>query len=237
MSILFLILLALLLVVVFELHFVLSRPEKYGIAITLLLGYLSHYFIRWTINILDGKVGPILDRQTRDFKSAKRGIDGEDTVYGWLREFFPEEEILRNITIPTPSKYKFDIDCVIASPRGLILAEVKNFSNPVRFEDDKYFQEKYGRQILFSPDDDPRQEVRNHAYALSMYLASKDIENVRINKVLIFSNGLVSYYGEPGVFIVKDRESLKKFIDGIESDLNYSPDVVKKIKMLLRKTE
>ncbi len=230
-SIVVAVLLSILLIVLSGVFFVLSKPEKYGVAIIFLLGYFSCYFIKWAAESIEEILGPILDQQARDFKNAKRGIDGEDTVYGWLKEFFLEESILRNLTLPNR---KFDIDFVIVSSKGMTMIEVKNFSAPVRFEGDEYFQEKDGRKILLSPDDDPRREVRNHAYALSTYLGSVGIEDVRINKVLVFSNGLVSFSGETGVFIARDKEVLKKFFGSIDINPYYSPEVVEKIKTSLR---
>lgn len=228
------VLLSILLAALSGVFFILSRPEKYGVVIIFLLGYFSYYFIKWAADSTEEILGPTLDQQARDFKSAKRGIDGEDTVYGWLKEFFPKESTLRNLTLPNR---KFDIDFVVVSDKGVTIVEVKNFSDHVQFEDDEYFQQKDGRKILLSPDDDPRRAVRNHAYALSVYLDSVGIKDMRINKVLVFSNGHVSFSGETGVFIVKDKDALKKYFDSIDSNSHYSPETVEKIIGLLNKTK
>lgn len=79
---------------------------------------------------------------------------------------------------------KFDIDFVVVGAKGVIVVEVKNFTNRVCFENDEYFQEKDGRRIPLSPDDYLRLEVKKHTFALSKYLALNGFDEVVVKKIL-----------------------------------------------------
>ncbi len=213
-------------------YFVLNDSSKYGMVVILLFGFFLYPLTERLVNWLDSVTSPTVDALLKDARSAKRGIDGEFEVSGWLEEIVGEGNILRNVMIPGR---KFDIDFVVVGPKGVIVVEVKNFTNRVCFENDEYFQEKDGRRIPLSPDDDPRLEVKKHTFALSKYLALNGFDEVVVKKILVFSNGLVSWDGVTEVYIVKDKESLRKYLDDLKVIPGYAPEVYEGIKILLRK--
>ncbi|MDP1620163.1 MAG: nuclease-related domain-containing protein, partial [bacterium] len=152
--------------------------------------------------------------------------------YSWLKEVVKKENILRNITLQNT---KFDIDLMVIGDKGIIAIEVKNLSNPVCFEDDEYFYEKNGNKALRSPKDDPRFKFKKHIYFLIKYLEKNELGFVKIKKILVFTNGKVSWDGKAGIYIIKDKNSLENYINKLEVDPELTPQVCEKIKTLLDK--
>lgn len=218
---------------VVSLYFTFHDPSKYLVVMLLLVGCGIYPLVTKLVDWVDLKIDPTISKNIKNAHNGRRGYEGEDTVNGWLEEIVGDGNIIRNVSFVGRYGHKFDIDLVLVSSKGVVAIEVKNFTDPVRFEGDEYFQMKGDKKIPVSPDDDPRFEVVRHAFALRKRLNENGFEKVKITRVVAFANGLVSWDGKTGVYIAKDKDSLKNCIDGLEVDSNYSVEDCEKIKALL----
>lgn len=74
----------------------------------------------------------VADKLLDDSDAARLGFEGESTVAVWLQELLPQDRyrVLPNVVLPN---HKFDIDFVVVGPKGVIVLEVKNFTEQVKF--------------------------------------------------------------------------------------------------------
>ncbi|MEI7891339.1 MAG: nuclease-related domain-containing protein [bacterium] len=220
-----------LIAVTFSAYYSLHDVAKYSIVIFFLMGFAWYPFNVKLVNWIDSLTRPVIDLQIKNVKNGKRGFQGEDEVASWLDGVIEKGDMLRNIVLPND---KFDNDIVIVGNKGVIALEVKNYSNPVHFEDDEYFCEKDGKLLMLSPEKDPRTELRKHAYALRNYLKDNGFSSIALQKALVFSNGKITWKGKIGTFLIRDRESLRNFIVGLDDDPACTSEVCEKIKLLLK---
>lgn len=214
--------------------YTLSNPAKYGSVILIFVGFLMYPAIQKLVDWLDGRIGSAIEKNVRRAKSARRGFLGENEVGKWLSAILDPEQysILPNVVLPG---CRADIDLVVVGPRGVLAIEVKNYSTERYFENDEFFEKKDGKKTLLSPDQDPRIAVRRYAYSLMAYLSSNGFGDVEVKKVLVFSNGLVSWDGNTNVYIVRDEASMREYFDRLEIDSYCTPEICKQIKQLLEK--
>lgn len=232
MALIFSVLVILVVVVMASSYFSLKDSTKYGIAAIFLVGFLYYPFcvkmVKWASLFLEPLMSKNIDQAIR----AKKGIDGENEVNSWLEEIVGKENTIRNVQLPD---CKFDIDEIVVFDRGVLVVEVKNFTNPIHFEEGDYFQIKNGQQISCDPKKDPCFQVRHHAYILREYLDSVGFKSVAVNKIIVFANGEVTWNGSPGAYIIKNKESLEKYITELAVDANCTPQICDKIKKSLKK--
>lgn len=215
-----------------SMYFSLRDVTKYGVLLVFILGFacfpLNNKLVDWIYSLINPKI----EREIKNAKNSKRGFEGEDSVNSWLEEIVDKEDIMKNVTLPDRN---FDIDFLLVGSKGIVAIEVKNLTDPVRFEDDECFYEKDRRKISLSPEEDPRFKFKKYIYFLRKYLEDNDFGFVRIKKAIIFTNGKVSWDGNTGVYIIKDKEKLASYINNLEIDSALTPDICEKIKTLLRK--
>lgn len=213
-------------------YFSFRDSTKYGIITIFLLGYLFHHLNNKIVNWIYLISEPKLDQEVKNIKNGKRGYEGEDEVNLWLEDIVGKDNIIRNVKLPN---YKFDIDSIIISDKGLTAIEIKNFSKNRHFEDNNYFYEDDNGNRYPSSYEDPRNELNRHTNGLIKYLSDNELGFVKINKIVVFANGKVSWDGKTGIFIARDKESLKDHIESLTVDNNCMPEVCEKIKLLLKK--
>jgi len=198
--------------------------------INMLVGYLFFSLSVATFK----KIIKIEDKFLDEADAAKRGIDGENIVAGWLDEFLPKERysIFPNVKIPG---HKFDIDFVVIGPKGLIVLEVKNYSDKVCFNEDEYFQIKDGRTYVISPDKDPREQIQRHAYFLRKYLENRDISGIKISKAIVFIKyNAAEIEGKTGVYIINGRDKLKQYLGDRLEQPDFTPEFCNKLRQYLK---
>ena len=216
-------------------YFALNDTAKYGAITLVLIGFFFYPLMKRLIDSVDAKIiGPIIDEKKEDARKAKMGFMGEDEVFNWLKEVVNPENVLRNIPFNDSLGNPFDIDLLVIDEHGILAFEVKNLSDPVRFENDEYYQDRGGKLISLPPENDPRFETKKHSYVLRKYLDKNGFDSVKIKKALVFVNGGVSWDGNNEMYIVKDKNSLQNYINSLEVDSACTPEICKKIKNLLR---
>lgn len=221
------------LVILFSAYLSLRDVTKIGIVFTFLVGFLYYPLSEKAVDWLDSLIGPFIEKSLKTAKRAKRGMDGEDMVSGWLEEIVGKGNFVSNVELPGA---KFDFDAIIVGERGVIVLEVKNLSDSIRFDSEDYYQLKEGEPILISPDKDPRFKLRERVvYDLRRYLDSNGFGAVTTHKALVICNGQVTWNGPAETYIIKDKEHLRKYIESRNIDPSCTPQVQTEILNLLRK--
>lgn len=200
----------------------LRDTTKYGILFLFLLGYLSYPGFKWLIDKIDSLLDPTIRRLVSSAKHAKRGIDGEDTVAGWLDEIVGKDGFLRNVKLPG---HWFDFDAVSVGEWGVVVFEVKNYFATLRFEDEVCYIEKDGRWRLLPPEHDPRAKLPVRIHALRRYLVEKGFGNIPIHSALVMSGGNVSWSGSTGSYVIKDKTALSAYIRSLHPDPACSAEI------------
>jgi len=165
-------------------------------------------------------------------------MEGEDTVENKLREMLDERyRILRNFKIPGR---EFDIDFVIVGPKGLILLEVKNYTEKMIISEEfATIIKKTGyrtQTIRLDGKKDPRRQVLYHSVILNQYVKDLGFPNVAVRgKALVFVENMAVLKGDPGVYIVSGVENLDSFLDAIPDDKSFDEEVSCKVCEALEK--
>lgn len=205
--------------------FTLRDPAKYGVLFVFMLGFFFYPLLK--------KIGDLSDRITdpifEDARKAKRGWEGEEEVFNWLEEIVGEEYFLKNAHIP---KRIFDFDAMVISEKGVTVLEVKNWTDTVRFEGEKWYTEKEGVCIPMASWRNPISKLKKHTQSLREYLDENGLQDVLIHSAIIFVNGKVSWEGKQRSYIVKDKEFLKHFLKNTPGEGKCTKEIQQKIKSM-----
>ncbi|MBQ8996589.1 NERD domain-containing protein [Candidatus Saccharibacteria bacterium] len=113
-------------------------------------------------------------KHPEEWKTA--GSSGERIVYNMLIKKFhiPENQILRNVYIPTGNSKTSEIDLLIISKKGLFVVECKNYGGYIYGDAKlpKWIQYIGGQKNFFY---NPLFQNKNHAKCLSAFLAQHNI--------------------------------------------------------------
>lgn len=222
------------LVLVLDYQYGISRTnftfKTFEMLFVFFLGFLF-FPIVWK---LQGKLIEVNDNLQADADAAKLGMEGEKNVAVWLNEHLPKDtySIISNVQLPG---HKFDIDFVIIGPKGIIVLEVKNFSDKVYFSEDEYFKIIDGQKYFLPVDDDPRVQARRHSDCLKKYFELKGAKGIKISKAVVFIKpDACGIEGKMGVFIISGREKLKQYLNSLENCPDYTPDFCNKLVQQLK---
>lgn len=198
------------------------------------LGAISEYsYIR-----LRRKLDTFLDKTFLQIDTNQKGMEGEDMVENKLREMLDDRyRVLRNFKIPGR---EFDIDFVIIGPKGLILLEVKNYTEKMIISEEfATIIKKTGyrtQTIRLDGKKDPRRQVLYHSVILNQYVKDLGFPNVSVRgKALVFVENMAVLKGNPGVYIVSGIENLDRFLDTIPDDESFDEEVGFKVCEALEK--
>lgn len=212
----------------FSLQAVIGSTFITGFILGLVCYPLNEKFLNWISSVSD----PFVDDLVVSAENSRKGFEGEDEVYSWFKETSEKKFLIRGATLPDR---KFDFDLIYIGNKGLVVFEVKNLSNDVHFIGNEYYTRMDGEYIMLSPGKDPRHKLAKHVYALSRHLRDNNFDSIKIKKALVFSNGKVTWEGDPGVYIIKDKIGLIKYIKNLEIDSRFTPKVCEDMKLLFDK--
>lgn len=204
------------------------------------LGYFIHPYTSKRVESFDQKIDSVYDKFEKPLlhqrNIAKRGMDGESIVESWLRDLLPANKytILPNLVLP---QNKSDIDFVIIGPKGIFVFEVKNYSEQLFFTTEDYAVIlKDGRIAKQSTENDPREQLKWNARRLETYMKNKGLVNVKTKKALIFPEpNSMTYLGSPVIYLIDNKESLKRYLSGYAVDPLFTEDYCNKFIKLLSK--
>lgn len=198
------------------------------IIISMTIGMVFMYFLLKFKQYLDN----YFDRAFEKIEISRKGIDGEKKVFSELRRLLgPEYTIHQNYNVPG---YKFDIDFIIVGPGGLIVLEVKNYSQVIKFTPtDTWLLMQYGKIRQLLGKDDPRLQLNYQSDVLKRYLHFAGIKGFAMRKALVFINNTALIDGSSGIYIVKGIAELPKYVENIYRDETFTPDFCNKINLVL----
>lgn len=211
-------------------YYSLQNIFEYSVIGSFLLGFLYCPLNEKLVDWLFSFSSPKIEKLVKDAKGAKRGFEGEDLVSSWLEDIVGKNNFLKNVKLPF---HIFDFDAVIIGDKGIIVLEVKNLSSPVYFENGQYHSEKDGKFSPLSDDQNPQIKLNERAIVLRKYLVANGFGGIAIYKALVYVNGLVSWKGDVLTYVIKDKNSLVRYLDGLEVDSRCTPEIQKNIKKLL----
>ena len=216
-----------------------------GIPVAAIIGFAIG-FVFYPINLrgmkmMDRIVDPVYEKlyegpltETRD--SAKRGMEGEKIVQGWLNEIIPYEGwyILANIERRNGNGKKFDIDTVVVGSKGVFVFEIKNSSYNYFFTTEDCAV-VVGNQIRPFSGTDPRLQVGRNAETLEKLLKENNLPDIRTKRAVIFARpDSFRFLGSPAVYLIDNKETLRKFIMEFPDDPEFNFERCKKIADLLK---
>lgn len=167
-----------------------------------------------------------------DMDAAKRGIDGESIVFGWLNEILPDElwSIYKNVEFTAADKNKFDIDAIVVGPKGVFVFEVKNLSY------DFFFTSQdcavvVGEQIRPCSQKDPRIQVAQNAEIVERKLKASGLNGIKAKRAVVFARPeSIRFLGSTTVFLIDNKETLKRYILEQHEDPRFTPEFCEKVK-------
>lgn len=171
---------------------------------------------------------PILN----DMDAAKRGMDGENIVFGWLNEILPDKSwsIYKNVEFTAGDKIKFDIDSIVVGPKGIFVFEVKNLSYDFFFTSHDCAV-VVGEQIRPCSQKDPRIQVAQNAEIVEKKLKTSGLNGIKAKRAVVFARPeSIRFLGSTTVFLIDNKETLKKYILEQHEDSRFTPEFCEKVK-------
>ncbi|HBC70755.1 TPA: hypothetical protein DCZ46_02230 [Candidatus Campbellbacteria bacterium] len=171
---------------------------------------------------------PIID----DRDAAKRGIDGESIVFGWLNEILTDKSwsIYKNVEFTAGDKNKFDIDAIVVGPKGIFVFEIKNLSYDFFFTSHDC-DVVVGEQIRPCSQKDPRIQIAQNAEILEKKLKASGFNGVKTKRAVVFARPeSIRFLGSTTVFLIDNKETLKRYMLEQYDDLRFTPEFCEKVK-------
>ncbi len=159
-----------------------------------------------------------------------RGIVGEMKVFEKLQKILPKDHVI--ITSVVTGKYG-DADIVTIGPKGVIVFEVKNWSNDVFIKNGKIWLKKQGGKQWNLMEKNPFAQVKGQCMSIDTVLKESNLFVERSIPVVIFINN-VQWNGELRT-LVSDVNNLDKVLDYItDKPTKYNKEVIQKIAQKLK---
>lgn len=203
------------------------KTDSFVILFLMLLGAASCLMGQGLFNMLDS----VFCGVNKNIGISMAGHEGEQKVFKELSNVLGDKyTVYPNYVIPG---HKFDLDFLIVGPKGLIVVEVKNFSNATVFSEDKALSVKelgYKKEVIkLVGSSDPRNKIDTHCKVLNRYLNYLGFDNIGIKKVLVFAKDHVTIDGKSKIFIVKKITELGKYFDNLYQDERFTPEFCKEL--------
>jgi len=212
------------------------------------LAAVAFFFLGFVLALLEmgflRKLDTFFDKAILNLKNALAGNMGEKKTFERLNRMLGDDyKILRNFKIPGK---KFDIDIVIVGPKGIITFEIKNIGKKrdrFKFEGENMFKimryrdgnecvckmGKYGNQ-------NPIKEALRHNLFFEEWLMKNNFEGVKVKgAVLMVGPAKITKITNPAVYIVRNLDEIKRFIDGIQPDSYFTKEFCSNLWNLLKK--
>lgn len=191
------------------------------------IGVVFGFIYSWIIK----KIGFFLARLDYKKYRSRVGAEGENIVYKELDKILDDSYyVCRNYQIPG---HKFDLDFLVLGPKGLVVIEVKNFSNSTVFLEDRvvsiknYGYKQESRELFGKAD--PRVSLDIHCRYLNNYLNYLGYKNIKIKKVLVFPNDHITIEGSSKTYIVKKLNELDKYFTSAYLDERFTREFCESI--------
>lgn len=197
-------------------------PQFIVTGVAVLLGALVILLAQRVSNCLDN----YLINKDGQIGIAKAGDLGECLVREELDKVLDDSYVVcANYIIPG---HKFDLDFLIIGPKGLIVVEVKNFSDSTIFSEQQALRVKdfgYRRETtMLVGKADPRTKIDTHCRVFNNYLNYLGLDNIKIKKVLVFPKDHITIEGKSRIYIVKKIHELGQYFEDLYPDERFTPE-------------
>ncbi len=218
-----------------------------GVPLAGMIGFVLG-FVFYPVNLraqrlMDKLVDPIYEKYyegalTEERDAAKRGMDGERIVFGWLDEILTDKawKLLKNPQFTSSSGGNFDIDAVVVGPRGIFVLEIKNSSYDFLFTANGCAV-LAGEQYRLYAGTDPRIQVGQNAETIEQKLKTGGLGDIRVKRAVVFARtNSMRYLGKPTVYLIDNKDSLRKYLLDSPEDPRFTPDFCEKARRAISST-
>jgi len=227
---------ALSLYIVFEAWSIHKLPtQAQAVLFVMLFFMIVGMFIQWLSNkIFERWLDPVADNVINEMDRIEQGEEGENGICAELYRVLDKDKytIHRNFKIPHK---KFDIDAIVVGSKGIIVFEIKNYTNRMAFNyNDAFVETKSGFKRILSKND-PRNEVDSYCYELQKYFNVSNLRGLPIHKAVAFLKKDVAIIlsSKVRVYIISGFNELDKYIATLPDDPRFTPKVCDVINKLL----
>jgi len=201
-------------------------------AIIFFLGYISYPLFKK----LSDKYDLIEEKIFKQIENAKHGEDGEKEVFIETEHLLGGEKytLHKNFKLPGINQ---DIDAIIVGQKGIIIFEIKNYTNQLLFVNDEVFVAVGSKLLRVRPDWDPRREAVRCSYQLKKFFQENGFGRMRVFRAVVFLKkyaARIKKGTKTGVYLVSGIEELGKYIEGLPDDPRFTPEYCEKVNKLLK---
>ncbi len=195
-------------------------------AIYILAGIVIGYFLNWIYK----KIFSIPDKWVDNVEKYSKGIKGEEIVIQKLESILSDEYTI----IPSVVVGKYgDADIVVVGPKGVLVIEVKNWSDPILIKDGEIWRQKNNGNLQSRVTSDPFNQVKGQAGSIRKFLLRNDLEYDNITPVLVFAGKNIKWNGKNPTLLchVDNLQKALNYIENIDEDfVKYHDKIIKMLK-------
>jgi len=214
-----------------------NKPEYFQVLFVFAIFFTAlGFFTYWLSEVIEKRwLNPVADKFIEKVRRAELGDEGEDGVCDELARILGSEYIIhRNFKI---SGRKFDIDAIVVGPKGVVVFEIKNYTNRIAFDrNDALVETKSGFKRI-PTNDDPRNEVEYYCKELKKYFYAKGFGRLPLRKAVAFlkKDMAIILSDRIGVYVINGDERLGEYFASIPNDPSFTPELCAKINNMLDK--
>ena len=193
---------------------------------------------------LNQDCGNVADEELRRFeegckvlcnliKAEISGNRGEYKAFRTLEYLKSNHIILKNIEL-RDGDLRTELDAVVITPYGITIVEVKNTAKNI-FIDENGSYYRTGEFLKWDCNIAQKMDLKEEL--LRKALAAEGIEDVEINKVVVFTDNRIEVQNKYAKIRTCFVSQLAYIIDGFKSQNNMSQEDMERIEELIRKAE
>lgn len=188
--------------------------------ITFVLGIIYGFWLSHFFDWVERKFEKTFDKYSDNIHKFRLGVEGEELVDEELRRVLDEKiyHIFPNFQFKGS---KFDIDFIIIGPKGVILLEVKNYTNKLKFFDDHVNYVTEWNEGLANKD--PRVALSYYKTQLHDYLRKEGFDNLIFKTAVVFvdESKVERASDKIGMYIIAGVNNIAKYFSGLSDNPKY----------------
>ncbi len=193
---------------------------------------------------LNKDCGNVADEELKRFKDGSwklsnmikaeiSGNRGEYKAFSKLDYLHTDHIILKNIELKDEDQ-RTELDAIVITPYGITIVEVKNTSKNIFIDEEGNY---YRTGEFLRWDCQIAQKMTVKEALLRETLLKSGIENIRINKIVVFTDNRIQVQNKYSGIITCFASQLTYIIDGFKSAEQISREDMEKMESLIRKAE
>ena len=193
---------------------------------------------------LNQDLGNVADEELRRFEKGckilcnliKAEVSGNRGEYKAFRslEFVKSEHIaLKNVEL-SDGELRTELDAIVITPFGMTIVEVKNTAKNIFIDEDGNY---YRTGEFLKWDCNIAQKMDLKEELLRKVLKSKGIEDVAINRVVVFTDSRIEVHNKYANLCTCFSSQLAHIIDGFKNQINMSKEDMEAIEVAIKLAE